>query len=154
MKRFIKFCIAGGTGAIVNIFIFTILNLSNVNYIFSSFLSFIISATTTYEINASWTFNDRGQKKSKKLWAKFMCICTITLGINLLTLYLSEKFLMPALNNYSFFQKTFEITGFLLKTDILQKITAIYSQCLGIGVATIFNFIGNNFIIFKKKNSS
>ena len=103
MLRFIKFCIVGGTGAVVNLVIFGILNFSGMNYILSSFFSFLLSATFVYEINTLWTFKDRGHKSSKKLWAKFMCISTCTLGINILTLYLSKNFLMPQLNNYFFF---------------------------------------------------
>ncbi|MCR5506329.1 MAG: GtrA family protein [bacterium] len=151
MLRFLKFCIVGGTGTIVNLIIFGILNFSGMNYMLSSIISFILSATFVYEINTLWTFKDRGHKSSKKLWVKYMCVSTCTLGINLLTLYLSENYLMPVLNNYWIFQKIFEITGFLLKTNNIEKITALYSQCLGIGVGTIFNFFGSNFITYKKK---
>ena len=150
MLRFLKFCIVGGTGTIVNLIIFGILNFSGMNYMLSSIISFILSATFVYEINTLWTFKDRGHKSSKKLWVKYMCVSTCTLGINLLTLYLSENYLMPVLNNYWIFQKIFEITGFLLKTNNIEKITALYSQCLGIGVGTIFNFFGSNFITYKK----
>ncbi len=151
MLRFIKFCIVGGTGAIVNLLIFGILNFSGMNYLLSSFFSFVLSATFVYEINTLWTFKDRGFKKSKKLWATYMCVSTCTLCINLLTLYLSENFLMPLLSNIWFFQKVFEITGFLLKTNNMEKVTALYSQCIGIGIGTVFNFFGSNFITYKKK---
>ena len=150
MKRFIKFCITGTIGAIFNLLIFCVLNFSGVNYIISSFFAFIISAKIVYEINLIYTFKDRNLHKSKKLWFKFIFFSTITLGINLLTLYLSKNYLFPSLNNCYFFKKSFETAGFLLKIDNI-KVINLLSQCMGIGVATIFNFFGNNFITFKNK---
>ncbi len=151
MKRFIKFCITGSIGAIINLLIFCLLNFSGINYIISAFCSFIVSAKAVYEINLVYTFKDRNLQKSKKLWFIFLGFSVFTLSINLITLYLSQNFLMPILNDYLFFKKTFEITGFLLKINDISKIQNLYSQCIGIGVAMIFNFFGNNLITFKNK---
>ena len=58
---------------------------------------------------------------------------------------------MPKLLTFYIPNKIILITANILNTNTINKITTIYSQCIGIGFSMIFNFIGNNYITFKKK---
>ena len=151
LKRFLKFGIVGGFGTIINITIFAILNFAGINYIISSIIAFIIAATSNYILNQIWVFSDRGHKASKTLWLKFMYISIFSLNINIIVLYFMEKFIMPKLLTFYIPNKIILITANILNTNTINKITTLYSQCIGIGFSMIFNFIGNNYITFKKK---
>ncbi len=151
MKRFFKFCVVGGLGALSNLLIFMALNLIGINYIISATISFILSSTLTFVLNSSWTFKDRGYKCTKILWLKFMLVSTISLILNLITLQLSETFLMPQLlKNIDVFIVLTNIKE-ILEVSNIKDITVLYSQCLGICVATMSNFFGNNHFTYKTK---
>lgn len=150
-KRFLKFGMVGGIGTIVNLVIFALLSFAGVNYMLSSVMAFVIAATSNYLLNSVWVFNDRGHKRSKTLWAKFMCVSIFSLLINLSVLYIMENYTMPVLMNFWIVREIVEITAGILNVKTISKITALYSQAAGIAFSMIFNFIGNNFITFKEK---
>ena len=149
-KRFLKFGLVGGLGAIINLVIFALLSFAGVNYMISSVIAFIIAATSNYIFNSIWVFKDRGHKSSKILWAKFMCVSVVSLCINLGVLFIMENFVMPYIIKWWFVNEIMQITAGILNVKTLSKITALYSQAIGIGFSMIFNFIGNNCITFKK----
>ena len=150
-KRFLKFGMVGGIGTIVNLVIFALLSFAGVNYMLSSVMAFVIAATSNYLLNSILVFNDRGHKRSKTLWAKFMCVSIFSLLINLSVLYIMENYIMPVLMNFWIVREIVEITAGILNVKTISKITALYSQAAGIAFSMIFNFIGNNFITFKEK---
>ena len=61
-----------------------------------------------------------------------------------------ENFVMPYIIKWWFVNEIMQITAGILNVKTLSKITALYSQAIGIGFSMIFNFIGNNCITFKK----
>ena len=150
-KRFLKFGIVGVFGTITHLIIFTLLNISGINYIISSIIAFIIAASSNYILNQIWVFKDRGLKLCKILWLKYMTICSFSLMINLLTLYIMETKIMPQLLEFELIKEIMKITAKILNINSISNVTAIYSQCIAIIPSMMTNFIGNNCITFKKK---
>ena len=151
IKRFCKFCIVGGIGTIINLIIFAILTTKGINYLTSAIISFIVAVTSNYTLNQLWVFSDRHKTHSKKLWLKFMFVSIFSLGINILTLFIMERFIMPSLIKYNWIKWIINTTYTIIKTKPTNT-TAIYSQCFGIATSMIFNFVGNNCFTFKNSN--
>ena len=150
-KRFLKFGIVGGLGTIVNLVIFGLLTLAGVHPLISATVSFIVAATSNYILNSVWVFKDRGHKRTKILWVKFMCVSVFSLCINLIVLFIMEKYIMPKLMKWWIINEIMQITAGILNVKTLSKIIALYSQAVGIACSMIFNFIGNNLITFKEE---
>lgn len=150
-KRFLKFGLVGGFGTIVNLIVFALLTLAGVHPLISATVSFIVAATFNYILNSVWVFKDRGHKCTKTLWVKFMCVSVFSLCINLIVLFIMEKYIMPLFMKWWFIEKIMQITAGILNVKTMSKITALYSQAVGIACSMIFNFIGNNLITFKEK---
>ena len=117
----------------------------------SATVSFIVAATSNYILNSVWVFKDRGHKRTKILWVKFMCVSVFSLCINLIVLFIMEKYIMPKLMKWWIINEIMQITAGILNVKTLSKIIALYSQAVGIACSMIFNFIGNNLITFKEE---
>ena len=89
IKRFFKFGLVGGLGTVINLVIFALLTFAGVNYMISSVIAFIIAATSNYILNSIYVFDDRGHKRTKILWIKFMSVSVFSLVINLIIRYFS-----------------------------------------------------------------
>lgn len=150
-KRFLKFGMVGGLGTIINLVVFALLSFAGVDSLISATVSFIIAASSNYILNSVWVFKDRGHKRTKTLWVKFMCVSVFSLGINLIVLFIMEKYIMPVAMKWWLVNEIMQITAGILNVKTISKIIALYSQAVGIACSMIFNFIGNNFITFRKK---
>ncbi|MDR1008638.1 MAG: GtrA family protein [Rickettsiales bacterium] len=152
MKRFIKFAIVGGCGTLVNLFAFAILQYRiGVGAVVASALAFVIAASFNYVFNRIWVFADRGKARSGALYLKFMLVSSCALLVNIGVLWFSEKYLMPSLFSVAFFNFIFVWSAEILNVHTVSKITSLYSQAIGIGVAMVLNFLGNNFLTFRRK---
>ena len=121
-NKFIKFCVVGLTGIVVNIgLLYYLTEYQNLYYIFSSGIAIEISIITNFILNNFWTWTKGTKNVLNRLW-KFNAVSIIALGINIITLY------------------TF--------TEIL-GIWYIISNLIGILAATLVNFIVNDRWTFK-----
>lgn len=121
INQFIKFCMVGSLGAIVNYSIFFILlNKFQVFYIAASGMGFILSVFLAFYLNKKYTFQITGKTKSSLI--KYFSVNLFSLLIGLIFLaYLVENLL----------------------------INVYLSNLLVIGVQTISNFLGSKFIAFR-----
>mgnify|MGYP001024444617 CR=1 FL=1 len=121
INQFIKFCMVGSLGTIVNYSIFFILlNKFQVFYIAASGTGFIISVFLAFYLNKKYTFQITGKTKSSLI--KYFSVNLFSLLIGLIFLaYLVENLL----------------------------INVYLSNLLVIGVQTISNFLGSKFIAFR-----
>jgi len=124
-KRFIKFCLVGVSGIIVNMGLLYILTeFIGLFYLISSIIAIETSIITNFILNNIWTWRDRRKKGAffKRL-AQFNLVCVAGLFINFALLY------------------------------ILTSSAGIYyliSNLIGIVGATLWNFFVNNYWTFKK----
>lgn len=125
LHRFIKFCIIGGIGAIINIAILYILTESGVYYLISGAIAVESGLLSNFIFNKSWTFKDR-QVKGAKAIIKALC----------------RDHLVRS-------------GGIFLNLSILWFLTSIVgvyyllSQIIGIGVAMMWNFVGNKWFTWE-----
>ena len=137
-RRFLKFCLVGASGVPVNLLLVWV----GFNYIFvatsgrlqvtlASALGFLVSVFTNFLLNDIWTWADR-PKGSSGFWgraARFYLVCS---------------------------------AGGLLQVGASNLVTwlggasahmALLGQLCGIALATVINYMVNNFWTFRKKDS-
>lgn len=125
MKELFKFGVVGIIGMILNLFIlFNLTETFGFYYMFSAFFAFIIAVTSNFILNKIWTFNEKYNKKLLQKFIQFLLVSSFSLLINLSILYFLTEFF---------------------------HIYYLVSQIFSIGVAFIFNFIGNKIWIFKNE---
>ncbi len=87
MVRLVKFFIVGGINTLISLLTFYVLNkLLSFNYILSSVIGYVFGMTNSYILNKRWTFNDNNKKIILQL-VKFTFVNVVSIGINLLTMY-------------------------------------------------------------------
>ena len=122
MIKIIKFCIVGGINTLITLILFYILNkILGVNYIFSTVIGYLIGMINSYILNKKWTFHD-DDKRVVFQFVKFAVVNSISLGINLLIMYI-------------FVDK--------LHMD------SMLSQICATGFTTLSNFIGSKVVVFR-----
>lgn len=98
LKRFIKYCIVGFTGIIVNMLVlYFFTDILGIFYILSSMISYEVSIITNFLINDIWTFKEvivPGQSHSFLVRAMYFNYTMITGAIvSILLLYIFTEFL-------------------------------------------------------------
>lgn len=132
-KLFIKYCIVGGTAAVVDfgvIFILIELVFGVEYYLVSATISFVLSASTNYVLNRVWTFRSKGKKR--KQIPIFFVIATIGLFVNNFIMFVGMEKMF--LKNIKY--------GYLL------------AKVFATGLVLIWNFLGNKYITFNDKKEA
>ena len=125
LKMFVKFGIVGVSGVVVNLAIYSTLVHFGVYYLAAATISFVGAVTNNFYWNFIWTFKGRAEHKTvKRKYFDFFVISFINFLINLSCL----RFLHGIL-----------------------EIHEVVAQIMAIGLASLFNFIGNYLITFKEK---
>lgn len=125
VTRFIKFCIVGGTGAVVNWGLTYLLTTLGLFYLASGAIAIETSLLTNFFLNRSWTFRDRGVKGFE---------------------------IMKALGKDHLVRSGGMILNFLILWTLTEYFGLWYafSQIIGIGAATLWNFGGNKLWTWEK----
>ena len=130
-KIFVKYCIVGGTAAVVDfgiLFGLTEFFLGIQYYLVSATISFVFSALTNYTLNRRWTFRSDGKKRRQI--PIFFTVATMGLLINNFIMFLGMEGLL--LKNIQY--------GYLL------------AKVIATGLVLIWNFLGNKYITFNEKS--
>lgn len=117
--RFMKFCIVGGSGTIVNLTILYLLTTSGLFYLYSGGIAIEAGLLTNFFLNNVWTFGDievSGIKDISKALVRDHLVRSGGIVINMLMLWVLTHFL---------------------------GVYYILSQVFGIIVATVWNYGGN-----------
>lgn len=121
IKKFIKFCVVGIVNTSITFCIFYLLSETmGINYLVSSLLGYIAGVICSFSFNKRWTFNNKDNKAILQ-FGKFIILNLLSLGINLLILYICVKV---------FF------------------ISKVISQIVATGFTTAFNFLGSKVFVF------
>lgn len=123
-KIFVKYCIVGGTAAIVDFgLLFGLTEFFGVYYLYSATVSFVLSALTNYTLNRRWTFRSDGKKRRQI--PIFFAVATMGLAINNSIMYVG-----------------------------VEKLGLWYmlAKVLATGIVLIWNFLGNRYITFNERN--
>jgi putative flippase GtrA len=125
MKKFIKFCFVGISNTAVTFCTFYILSeIFALNYLFSSFIGYVLGVVNSFILNKTWTFHDKNSRFILQ-FIRFSIVNTISLGINLTIMYVCvEKFF----------------------------ISSIMAQVIATGFTTIVNYLGSRALVFGLNN--
>jgi putative flippase GtrA len=88
MVKLIKFCIVGGINTLISLLTFYVLNkIMGFSYMLSSVIGYACGMINSYILNKTWTFSDTNKRIILQL-IKFIFVNGVSLGINLLTMYI------------------------------------------------------------------
>jgi dolichol-phosphate mannosyltransferase len=129
-RRFVKFCLVGGSGVPVNLFFmwlgyrvtFAGLALESHRRAAASLFGIFVSIFTNFVFNDLWTWKDRRQPEGRVLWRllRFYLVCS--------------------------FASLLQVGTVLA----LKRVHYLLAQLLGIAIATAVNFVINNAWTFRK----
>jgi len=121
LLKFIKFCIVGFSGLIVDFGITYLLKeKAKVHRYIANSIGFISAASTNYILNRIWTFKSQNPDIATE-YLSFIIVSMVGLGINNTALYLIEK--------------KFKVNFYVAKF-------------FAIIITTVWNFLANNYITF------
>lgn len=121
MIRLIKFCIVGGINTLITLLTFYLLNkILGINYLVGSVIGYIAGMCNSYILNKRWTFHDKDDRVALQ-FIKFIIVNSMSLGINLLIMY--------------------------ILVDRL-SLDSMLSQVLATGFSTISNYVGSKLLVF------
>lgn len=122
--QFIKFCVVGGTGVVVDFSItFLCKEKLKLNKYIANSLGFMAAASTNYLLNRWWTFHSRDPQVAQQ-YVQFVGISAIGLILNNIIIYLLND--KAHLNFY-------------------------LSKLIAIGIVTLWNFFMNYYFTFTGK---
>ncbi len=124
--RFLRFCLVGGLGTLVNLSLLFALTNLGLFYLASGALGIEAGLITNFILNKEWTFGDRkvsGAKYVMKSLAKDHLVRSGGIAINLLVLWILTS---------------------------LVGLWYLFSQVIGIGIATLWNFGGNKWFTWEE----
>lgn len=123
-NRFVRFCVVGTSGLIVNLMVFYLLNsVSGFGVSSSAIVSFFVASINNYLINTFWTFSASDAPLSRVNYTKYLVANLIGLVVNVSVLNLI-------------------IAVFGVSVAILAQFFAVLS-------ATAFNFVLSRKFVFK-----
>ncbi|MDI6916168.1 MAG: glycosyltransferase family 2 protein [Thermoplasmatales archaeon] len=122
--QFFKFCIVGGIGVLVNICVlYSLVEFLYLWYMFAAVVAFVVAVSSNFVLNKIWTFKEKSKGiKVAGQYSKFFIVCIIGLLINLGVLYILVQY---------------------------GNMWYVLAQLVAIGVATLNNFVGSKFWVFK-----
>lgn len=87
-KAFVKYCIVGGTGTVVDVtLLYLLVEFAGFAVLPAAFCSFVGGAINNYTWNKMWTFRVKS-KKHHVLFSKFFLVATTGLVLTLLLMHL------------------------------------------------------------------
>ena len=120
------FAVVGGTGYVVNLIVFTLLNGgADLNHLLAAIGAFVVAVSNNFLLNRHWTFRHQGSADSHAGFqaARFLTVSVVGLAVNLIVL------------------------EFLVTSAGLAELP---SQAIAVAVATPVNFVGNKLWTFDR----
>lgn len=87
VKRFIRYCISGGTGAIIDFLVFSVLvTFFQVQYLISNLISFSLGTIVVCYLQKNWTFQYTTEKQFQ-LYSRYLLSIGFVFAINNVLLF-------------------------------------------------------------------
>ena len=123
-RTFIKFCLTGASGVLVNLGSFHLLTVIGLHRFLASPIAIELSIVSNFLINNYWTFTDREMKDSKRVrGVKFNAVSLLSLGVSYGT--------------------------FLLLSLLLPGVPPVWLQGMAIVPAALVNYFLNSYWTFR-----
>jgi putative flippase GtrA len=124
MLQFVKFCLVGLSGVIVDTTVLvSLVELLSLDPRFAAVFAFFAAVNWNYALNRNWTFVSDKIAKSTPSYFSFVAICLLGLGVRI--------GIMHILIEYA-------------------QLWYVLASLVGIILATIFNFLGSRYVSFSK----
>lgn len=138
MRRFLKFCVVGASGTIVDFGITAVCKgFLGVPELLSNAVGFTVAATTNFILNRVWTWKSKSKQVGAE-YLKFFAVSVAGLGINtLMVLMLHNKALVPCPAAVG---ERLDWNFWVAKT-------------VATAVVMAWNFFANNFFTFRKSST-
>ena len=132
--RFVRFCVVGASGVVVNLGVFSlfmywvlpgVVPAEASRFVAANFAGFFVSVFTNFLLNDYWTWGDRKEEHANSLrtrLTKFYLVSSVAGGVQMGVAYAVRAWIIP-----------------------VNEVAVL----VGIGVATIINFVVNNIWTFK-----
>lgn len=121
--QMLRYAVVGGTGAIVDLgALYILTEFFHLYYLWSTTLSFIVSALLNFYFNRRWTFKSSGNTKKQLLIFSFVATSGVVLN----------GFIMYILVDWL-------------------KIYYMLAKVFSVGIVTIWNFLWNKYFTFRVK---
>jgi putative flippase GtrA len=143
--RFLKFCTVGASGVLVNLGCLALLaDLVGLNQNLSAALAIEVSINTNFLVNELWTFRDRSARAGRlsRRWIKFHLVSAVGAALQWLTFVISNFALASVYDAEWTLRGGAEIGNWIY-----------FSQLVGIGVATLWNFFANFYWTWRQRPS-
>ncbi|MFT7623858.1 MAG: dolichol-phosphate mannosyltransferase [Myxococcota bacterium] len=133
--RFLRFCAVGASGVVVNLGIFTVamamllpgwIESDDSRFLAANGVGFLVSVLTNFLLNDFWTWGDREKRGHAHFWSRLGRFYTVSSVAGVVQLGVA-----------------FAVRAYLGVWDQLAVL-------VGIGVATVINFVANNIWTFKE----
>lgn len=132
----LRFILAGGTSAFIDLFLLYLLNaVWGMHYIPSAIIAFVCAFGVSFTLHKFWTFRSHGESASKQ--------ATMYLGASLFSLFLNTL-LMYIFVDYIF-------ANILLES---MKVKVMLSQLIVGAIVAVVSFFVSHYFVFKYKEVS
>jgi dolichol-phosphate mannosyltransferase len=126
--QFIKFSLVGFSGLLIDTAVLvSLVELVSIDPRFAAIFAFITAVSWNYVLNRFWTFEHGKTTKFSSSYISFVTVCSLGLGVRIGVMHLLIEYAKMG-------------SGYWY----------IVASVLGIGVATVFNFLGSKYIVFSK----
>lgn len=149
IRRFIKFCIVGVSGTLIDFGITAVCKgFLSFPDLLANAIGFCVAASSNYVINRVWTWRSKSVKVGAE-YLRFFAVSLVGLGINsLIVALLHNLSLIPGVSIVRFL--SFFSTTFAARLSGLDWNFWV-AKVIATAVVMIWNFLANNFITFRNK---
>lgn len=142
--RFVRFCVVGASGVVVNLAVFTLVHAwllvdalpdESTRFVVANSAGFAVSVLTNFVLNDFWTWGDRGKHGHAHFVSrlmKFYLVSSIGGAVQIAVAYLTRDAL----------------------ADTTLPLIDHLAVLVGVGVATIINYVANNVWTFREKGTT
>ncbi len=124
ITEFIRYCIVGAIGTLVNLSIlYFFTEVLSFYYLISAIIAFFFSVINNYVLNKVWTFKEKIQELIVRKYFKFITLSLISMTVNVSILFFLVEFF---------------------------NIWYIFAEMIAILGAFLINFLGNKLWTFRK----
>lgn len=145
--RFLRFCAVGASGVVVNLGVFHLARVvlagtaqtDDARFLAANVAGFLVSVFTNFVLNDAWTWRDRRSTANQGVLARlawFYVVASVAGAVQISVAFLSRSWL-PA----------------WLVGTLLEGQTDNLAVLVGIGVATVINYVVNNLWTFRSKTA-
>jgi len=125
LVRYLKYCIAGGIGAVIDFSLFTIfVKFFQINYLIANIFSISVALILVYYLQKNWTFQYQIKEKTKTFQRYLLSVALIYLFNN----------------------------GILVILVQVLRFEVIHSKVIQIVLSTVVGYILTNYFVFVKKD--